>query len=62
MFLAVRETKGKTLEEMEEVFASGIPAWRSGVRGSRLDRLQREIAEGLYKVRKNSEGREFEGG
>ncbi|KAI4214407.1 MAG: hypothetical protein LQ351_003160 [Letrouitia transgressa] len=62
VFLAVRETKGKTLEEMEEVFASGIPAWRSGVRGSRLDRLQREIAEGLYKVRKNSEGREFEGG
>ncbi|KAL9037016.1 MAG: hypothetical protein Q9180_003966 [Flavoplaca navasiana] len=51
VWLTVRETKGKTLEEMEEVFESGRPAWRGVSRGSRLDRLQRDIAEGTVKVR-----------
>ncbi|KAL8970080.1 MAG: hypothetical protein Q9183_001689 [Haloplaca sp. 2 TL-2023] len=50
VWLSVRETKGKTLEEMEEVFESGMPAWRGVSRGSRLDKLQREIAEGVVKV------------
>ncbi|KAL8871250.1 MAG: hypothetical protein Q9174_002880 [Haloplaca sp. 1 TL-2023] len=50
VWFSVRETKGKTLEEMDEVFESGMPAWRGVSRGSRLDRLQREIAEGVVKV------------
>ena len=29
MFLTAPETKGKTLEEMDAVFDSGIPAWKS---------------------------------
>ncbi|KAL8639749.1 MAG: hypothetical protein Q9228_003245 [Teloschistes exilis] len=50
VFLSVRETKGKTLEEMDEVFESGRPAWRGVSSGSRLDKLQREIADGVVKV------------
>ncbi|KAI4129288.1 MAG: hypothetical protein LQ338_002297 [Usnochroma carphineum] len=51
VFLTVRETKGKTLEEMDDIFESGRPAWRGVARGSRLDRLQRDIAEGNVKVK-----------
>ena len=50
MFLTAPETKGKTLEEMDTVFDSGRPAWRAVPKGSRLDRLQKEIEEGNLKV------------
>ncbi|KAL8716305.1 MAG: hypothetical protein Q9220_000210 [cf. Caloplaca sp. 1 TL-2023] len=50
VWACVRETKGKTLEEMDEVFESGRPAWRGVSRGSRLDKLQKDIAEGNVKV------------
>ncbi len=50
MFLAAPETKGKTLEEMDEVFDSGRPAWRAALKGSRLDQLQRDIEAGHLKV------------
>ena len=60
MWLTVRETKGKTLEEMDEVFESGRPAWRGVSRGSRLDRLQREIAEGTVKVKVRRKSQRYE--
>lgn len=50
MFLTAPETKGKTLEEMDEVFDSGLPAWRSVPKGSRLDQLQKDIEAGKLKV------------
>ncbi|KAH0548224.1 MFS sugar transporter, partial [Trichoglossum hirsutum] len=50
MFLTAPETKGKTLEEMDEVFDSGLPAWRSVPKGSRLDQLEKEIEQGTVKV------------
>ena len=50
MFLTAHETKGKTLEEMDEVFDSGRPAWKPAPKGSRLDRLQEEIETGKLKV------------
>lgn len=50
MFLTAPETKGKTLEEMDEVFDSGRPAWRSVPKGSRLDELQKEIESGNIKI------------
>jgi len=42
--------KGKTLEEMDIVFDSGIPAWRAVPKGSRLDELQKDIEQGKVKV------------
>ncbi|KAL8902701.1 MAG: hypothetical protein Q9207_004453 [Kuettlingeria erythrocarpa] len=59
-WLTVRETKGKTLEEMDEVFESGRPAWRGVASGSRLDKLQRDIAEGNVKVKIKSRSRRYE--
>lgn len=50
MFLAAPETKGKTLEEMDEVFDSGRPAWRAALKGSRLDQLEKDIEAGHLKV------------
>ena len=50
MFLAAPETKGKTLEEMDDVFDNGVPAWKGVRKWSRLDVLQREIEEGGFKV------------
>ena len=50
MFLTAPETKGKTLEEMDEVFDSGLPAWKSVPQGSRLDQLQKDIEAGTLKV------------
>jgi len=50
MFLTAPETKGKTLEEMDEVFDSGLPAWKSVPKGSRLDQLQKDIEAGNIKV------------
>ncbi|MCJ1484237.1 MFS sugar transporter [Schaereria dolodes] len=51
MYLTARETKGKTLEEMDEVFDSGRPAWKAVPKGSRLDALQKEIEEGNLKIK-----------
>jgi MFS family permease len=50
MFLTAPETKGKSLEEMDEVFDMGIPAWKTGKIESRLDALQRDIEAGNVKV------------
>jgi sugar porter (SP) family MFS transporter len=50
MFLAAPETKGKTLEEMDEVFDSGRWPWQGVPKGSRLDELQRDIEKGAVKV------------
>jgi hypothetical protein len=50
MFLTAPETKGKTLEEMDEVFDRGIPAWKTAPKGSRLDQLQHDIEKGELKV------------
>ncbi|KAK1580708.1 high-affinity glucose transporter [Colletotrichum navitas] len=44
------ETKGFTLEEMDDVFNSGLPAWKSHKAKSRLDDLENEIAAGNLKV------------
>ncbi|MCJ1259301.1 MFS sugar transporter [Lignoscripta atroalba] len=56
MYLTAPETKGKTLEEMDEVFDSGRPAWKAVPKGSRLDALQREIEEGTLKVAAPTDG------
>jgi MFS family permease len=50
IFFAAPETKGYTLEEMDDVFDAGIPAWKSAKGTSRLDRIQKEIEEGKLKV------------
>ncbi|KAF2828550.1 general substrate transporter [Ophiobolus disseminans] len=50
MFLTAPETKGRSLEEMDEVFDRGIPAWKTGGIGSRFDQLQRDIEKGDVKV------------
>jgi MFS family permease len=50
MFLAAPETKGRTLEEMDDVFDSGIPPWRQKKQISRVDRLQADIEAGQRKV------------
>jgi hypothetical protein len=50
MFLTAPETKGRTLEEMDEVFDSGIPAWKTQHGSSRLDQLQRDIEKGELKI------------
>ncbi len=50
MFLTAPETKGKTLEEMDEVFDSSRPAWKGVPKGSRLDQLQKDIEAGNLKV------------
>ena len=49
MFLTAPETKGKTLEEMDEVFDRGIPAWKTRG-GSRLDQIQHDIETGELKI------------
>jgi hypothetical protein len=51
MFLTAPETKGKTLEEMDDVFDTGIPAWKTAKVGSRLDQLQRDIEKGEIQVK-----------
>lgn len=43
-------SQGYTLEEMDELFNSGVPAWRTRVKKSRLDELEQEIAAGNLKV------------
>lgn len=46
VFVAAPETKGKLLEEMDEVFDSGRMAWQRGIKGSHLDDLERAIQDG----------------
>lgn len=74
MFLTAPETKGKTLEEMDDVFdvsflphlirgrtnavQSGRPVWKSGPTASRLDTLQKDIEEGNLKVNVGAAARE----
>jgi hypothetical protein len=54
MFLTAPETKGRTLEEMDEVFDRGVPAWKTSKGGpSRLDQLTRDIEAGEVKVNAN---------
>ena len=50
MALLAPETKGYTLEEMDEVFDSGRPAWKKHKKSSRLEELEREIEAGNLKV------------
>ncbi|GAP89485.2 putative high-affinity glucose transporter [Rosellinia necatrix] len=50
MALAAPETKGYTLEEMDDIFDSGRPAWRTHAKQSRLDQLARDIELGNLKV------------
>ncbi|KAH7077750.1 general substrate transporter [Paraphoma chrysanthemicola] len=56
MFLTAPETKGKTLEEMDDVFDRGIPAWKTSKTVSRLDQLQRDIEKGDVKVATTGRG------
>lgn len=48
VFFAFVETKGKTLEEVEDVFASNLPAWktRAVTEERRVDKLADAIARG----------------
>jgi len=47
MFFAAHETKRRTLEEMEDIFDSGFPPWKtSKMTSSRLELLAEEIAKG----------------
>lgn len=50
MTLLAPETKGYTLEEMDDVFNSGIPAWKKFNKESKLDQLERDIKDGNIKV------------
>ncbi|EAQ84733.1 hypothetical protein CHGG_08747 [Chaetomium globosum CBS 148.51] len=50
MTLMAPETKGFTLEEMDDVFNSGLPAWKRYKKASRLEELEREIEAGNLKV------------
>lgn len=50
MFLTAPETKGYTLEEMDEVFDTGVAPWRRKKIASRLEEIERDIAEGNLKV------------
>lgn len=50
MSLLAPETKGFTLEEMDEIFDSGRPAWKPYKKVSRLDQLTRDIEAGNVKI------------
>lgn len=51
MFLAAHETKGYTLEEMDDVFDKGAHAWQKSARGkSRLEQLETQIETGAEKA------------
>lgn len=52
MSLMAPETKGYTLEEMDEVFDSGLPAWKRYKKTSRLEELEKAIETGALKVNK----------
>ena len=44
--------QGFTLEEMDDIFDSGVPAWKTRVKKSRLDEIEHEIATGNVKLGK----------
>lgn len=48
--LLAPETKGYALEEMDEVFDSGRPAWKKYKKSNRLEELERQIEAGNLKV------------
>jgi len=51
MFFFAHETKGFTLEEMDDIFDSGRPAWKGGHKPtSRFEELQKDIEQGKVKV------------
>ena len=50
VFFAAPETKGKTLEEMDDVFDAKKPPWERRFSGSRLDAIQRDIENGDLKI------------
>lgn len=50
LYIAAPETKGKLLEEMDDVFDSRRKAWQRQPKGSRLDDLAKRIEEGVVKV------------
>lgn len=50
MFLTAHETKGFTLEEMDDVFDSGHPAWKKHDKVSRLENLAKDIEKGNVTV------------
>jgi MFS family permease len=56
MFLTAPETKGRSLEEMDEIFDRGIPAWKTSTVSSRGDQLQRDIEAGNVKVSTTGHG------
>ncbi|KAI1338407.1 general substrate transporter [Xylariaceae sp. FL0016] len=56
MTLMAPETKGLTLEEMDDVFDSGRPAWKSAKKTSRLDQLTHDIEQGKVKVGARTRG------
>jgi MFS family permease len=50
MFLAAPETKGHTLEEMDDIFDSNQWPWQIKATSSRLDKLAADIEAGAHKV------------
>ncbi|KAF7561634.1 hypothetical protein G7046_g2525 [Stylonectria norvegica] len=50
MFFMAYETKGYTLEEMDDIFDSGVPAWKTRTKSSRLEVLEQEIRDGNLKI------------
>jgi MFS family permease len=50
MFLAAPETKGHTLEEMDDIFDSKLWPWQIKATASRLDKLAADIETGAHKV------------
>lgn len=42
--------QGFTLEEMDDIFDAGVPAWRTAVKKSRLEVLEEKIATGDVKI------------
>jgi MFS family permease len=51
MFLAAPETKGRTLEEMDEIFDANLWPWQQPKStGSRLDKIAADIEAGARKV------------
>lgn len=46
VFLAFPETRGKTLEEVEEVFASNLPAWKThALKTTHLEDIVQDISD-----------------
>ena len=50
MYFTAYETKGKTLEEMDDVFDGDYQPWQNAPVGSRLDKITKDIETGKVKV------------